>query len=80
MSLKQRLTRLERQVARNHVCPVCGGRSPWKVIKAREGEEPPPPDPCPGCGRRPSSIIIRLFCKEAEAQPQQADKATKEGR
>jgi len=68
MSLKQRLTRLERQLVIDRPCAVCGGYRAPEIMEVYEGEKDPlMPSPCPGCGLKPRVILIRLFCKRSEA-------------
>jgi len=61
MSLKQRLSHLERQAKECLVCPLCGGnRTPEIIVIPHDkcGEKAPPPKLCPACGVERKRIFI----------------------
>ena len=59
MSLKQRLKRLERDLARRAACEACRGEPAVRFVL--EGD--PEPTPCPACGRG----LVFVICVRPDA-------------
>ena len=57
MSLKQKISRLERIVG-HRVCPECKGMHMQTDVVVND-EEPPPARACPQCGQMPDHLVIR---------------------
>ena len=58
MSLKQRLTQLEREVGAKAKCSLCGGNGPIDLVTLFDGGPEPPPKCCRECGAMPKTRII----------------------
>jgi hypothetical protein len=75
VGIRNRLHRLERAAAGSGYCPLCPLPPPMVIIESGD-PVPPPPAPCPGCGRVPGAGLVRVIevCRpepraEEEAAP-----------
>ena len=60
MSIKQRLTRLERRTHKDGKCPYCGEPKELKFAVVIIGEEPPTVTPCPHCGFKQGQFLLHV--------------------